>query len=171
MEVIHERLTDLTGRLGRIETMLAELVGQHPDPDAPTPTRRAGRPPGAGVTPARPFGRDRLWSQPGGQAGPGLHPLSSDEAVRERGGGLKSYLSVEQVVKRLNGAVSGKLVYKLVATGKLRGNRATGKLLIEEDSLVELMGGQARPPPVPELPPPPQRPRGRPKKRPEADLW
>lgn len=178
MEVIHERLTDLTGRLGRIETMLAGLVGQPSDPDAPPPTRWAGRPSGAGVTPARASGRRWSGNRPGDQAGPGLPqgagPLlpNGDEAVRAEGGGeLKSYLSVEQVVRRLNGAVSGKLVYKLVAAGKLRANRATGKLLIEEDSLVELMEGQARPPPAPELPPPPRRPRGRPKKRREADLW
>lgn len=30
MEVINERLVDLTGRIGRIETMLTQLVSQHP---------------------------------------------------------------------------------------------------------------------------------------------
>lgn len=84
---------------------------------------------------------------------------------------MKTYLSVKQVVARLNGAISGKLVYKLASTGKLRANRATGKLLIEEDSLIELMEGQARAPPVPEEPPPPVRPRGRPKKKSGIDLW
>lgn len=83
---------------------------------------------------------------------------------------MKSYLSAKQVVQRLNGAISVKLVYKLAAMGKLRANRATGKLLIEEDSLVELMEGQARPPPVPEETPPPVRPRGRPRKA-EMRLW
>ena len=83
---------------------------------------------------------------------------------------MKNYLSVQQVVKRLNNAVSGKLVYKLVAIGKLRANRATGKVLIEEDSLVELMEGKSRGPPVPEEPPPPVRPRGRPKK-PAMNMW
>lgn len=83
---------------------------------------------------------------------------------------MKSFLSVRQVVQRLNGAISVKLVYKLAAQGKLRTNRATGKLLIEEDSLVELMEGQPRGPPVPEEPPPPVRPRGRPKKA-ELELW
>lgn len=83
---------------------------------------------------------------------------------------MKSYLSAKQVVQRLNGAVSVKLVYALVARGKLRGNRATGKLLIEEDSLVELLEGRPRPPPAPEEPPPPARPRGRPKRQ-AMDLW
>jgi hypothetical protein len=83
---------------------------------------------------------------------------------------VKSYLSVKQVVQRLNGAISVKLVYKLANQGKLRSNRATGKLLIEEDSLVELMEGQPRGPPVPEEPPPPVRPRGRPKKK-AMELW
>ena len=76
---------------------------------------------------------------------------------------MKSYMSVRQVVQRLNGAVSVKLIYKLVEQGRLRGNRATGKLLVEEDSLIELMEGN-RNPPVPEEPPPPIRPIGRPKK-------
>ena len=84
---------------------------------------------------------------------------------------MKSFLSVKQVVARLNGAISGKLVYRLVQKGKLRSNRATGKLLIEEDSLIELMEGQPRGPPVPECPPPPVRPRGRPRKKPELELW
>jgi hypothetical protein len=82
---------------------------------------------------------------------------------------MKTYLSVRQVVQRLNGAVSAKLVYKLIATGKLRANRATGKLLVEEDSLVELMEGPHKPA-VPEMPPPPKRPRGRPKKE-KMQLW
>jgi hypothetical protein len=84
---------------------------------------------------------------------------------------MKTYLSVKQVVQRLNGAVSGKLIYALVAKGKLRSNRSLGKLLIEEDSLVELMEGQPRGPPVPEEPPPPVRPRGRQKKKAEMELW
>lgn len=84
---------------------------------------------------------------------------------------MKSFLSVKQVVARLNGSISGKLVYKLAAQGKLRSNRATGKLLIEEDSLTELMEGQPRAPPVPEEPPPPVRPRGRPRKKVEMKLW
>lgn len=81
---------------------------------------------------------------------------------------MKSYLSVRQVVQRLNGAVSVKLVYKLIAEGKLRANRATGKVLVEENSLIELMEGPAKPE-VEEMLPPPQRPRGRPKK--EMQLW
>ncbi|GEM_PF-3672543 len=81
---------------------------------------------------------------------------------------MKSYLSVRQVVQRLNGAVSVKLVYKLIAEGKLRANRATGKVLVEEDSLIELMEGPAKPE-VDEMPPPPQRPRGRPKK--QMQMW
>jgi hypothetical protein len=83
---------------------------------------------------------------------------------------VKSFISVKQVVQRLNGAISVKTVYKLVGLGKLRSNRATGKLLIEEDSLIELMEGQPRPSPPPEEPPPPRRPRGRPKKNP-MPLW
>lgn len=82
---------------------------------------------------------------------------------------MKSYLSVRQVVARLNGAISAKLVYKLIDAGKLRANRATGKVLVEEDSLVELLEG-ARKPTAPELPPPPRRPRGRPKRQ-AAQLW
>jgi hypothetical protein len=82
---------------------------------------------------------------------------------------MKSYLSVRQVVQRLNNAVSAKLVYKLVSQGKLRANRATGKLLVEEDSLVELLDGP-RSEPVPQVPPPPVRPRGRPKQK-ERQLW
>lgn len=80
---------------------------------------------------------------------------------------MKTYLSVKQVVHRLNGAISVKLVYKLIDQGKLRANKATGKVLVEEDSLIELMEGKPKPV-MPELPPPPIRPRGRPKKVP---LW
>lgn len=83
---------------------------------------------------------------------------------------MKSYLSAKQVVQRLNGAISVKLVYVLVARGKLRGNRATGKLLIEEDSLIELLEGKVRAPPPPEEPPPLVRPRGRPRKK-AMELW
>ena len=60
-------------------------------------------------------------------------------------------------------------IYKLTAIGKLRRNRALGKLLIEQDCLVELLE-PPRPPPAPELPPPPQRPRDRPKKMPRQ-MW
>jgi len=81
---------------------------------------------------------------------------------------MKTYLSVKQVVERLNGAISVKLVYKLIEQGKLRANRATGKVLVEEASLIELLEGPSKPV-VPEEPPPPQRPRGRPKK--EMELW
>jgi len=79
---------------------------------------------------------------------------------------MKTYLSARQVVQRLNGAISVKLVYQLVSRGKLRVNRALGKILIEEDSLIELL----EPPKQPEEPPPPVRPRGRPKKQ-VVDLW
>jgi excisionase family DNA binding protein len=82
---------------------------------------------------------------------------------------MKSYLSVKQVVERLNGAISVKLVYKLIEQGKLRANRATGKVLVEEDSLIELMEGPPKPV-VPEMLPPPQRPRGRPRKK-TVELW
>ncbi len=82
---------------------------------------------------------------------------------------MKSYLSVKQVVERLNGAISVKLVYKLIEQGRLRANRATGKVLVEEDSLIELMEGPTKEP-IPEIPPPPVRPRGRPKKQ-ELPLW
>lgn len=82
---------------------------------------------------------------------------------------MKSFLSVKQVVQRLNGAVSVKLIYRLCAQGRLRCNRRLGKLLIEEDSLVELLD-PPRPPPAPEEPPPPRRPRGRPKKQ-GLELW
>jgi hypothetical protein len=82
---------------------------------------------------------------------------------------MKRYLSVRQVVEKLNDAVSVKLVYKLIAQGKLRANRATGKVLVEEDSLIELMEGPCKEP-VPVLPPPPVRPRGRPKNQ-KPHLW
>lgn len=83
---------------------------------------------------------------------------------------MKSYLSARQVVQRLNGAISVKLVYALVKKGKLRGNRTTGKLLIEEDSLIELLEGKPRPPPPPEEPPPKRRVS---RKNPgvEVELW
>lgn len=87
---------------------------------------------------------------------------------------MKSYLSVKQVVAGLNGAISTKLVYRLIAQGKLRVNRSLGKVLIEEESLIELLNGPTIPPPQPEEPPPPVRPRGRPKSRchsQEAPLW
>ncbi len=83
---------------------------------------------------------------------------------------MKNYLSARQVVQRLNGAISVKLVYALVAKGKLRSNRATGKLLIEEDSLVELMEGQPRPPPE-EPPPVPKRRVNRKNPGVELELW
>ena len=83
---------------------------------------------------------------------------------------IKSYLSVRQCVKRLNGAVSAKLLYKLIASGKLRANKRLGKVLVEEDSLVELMDGPPKPV-VPEEPPPLRRPRGRPKKPAAMPLW
>jgi hypothetical protein len=80
---------------------------------------------------------------------------------------MKSFLSAKQVVAKLNGSISVKLVYALVAKGKLRSNRATGKLLIEEDSLDELMEGNAL---TPEAPPQPVRPRGRPRSD-KMKLW
>jgi hypothetical protein len=83
---------------------------------------------------------------------------------------VKSYLSVKQCVAKLNGSISVKLIYKLCDQGKLRSNRATGKLLIEEDSLIELLEGPPKPV-VPKEPPPPQRPRGRPKKPEGMPLW
>lgn len=80
---------------------------------------------------------------------------------------MKSYLSVRQVVQRLNGSISVKLVYKLISNGKLRGNRATGKVLVEEDSLTELMEGKPHAPTVPE---PRSQPRQR-RRQPSVDLW
>ena len=85
---------------------------------------------------------------------------------------MKTYLSARQVVQRLNGAISVKLVYKLCSQGKLRTNRATGKVLIEEDSLVELMEGKPRAPPPPEEPPPvPKRRVNRKNPGVEMELW
>jgi hypothetical protein len=66
----------------------------------------------------------------------------------------KCYLSVKQVVERLNHAISIKLVYKLIAAGKLKANRATGKILVKADSLDELMGEQRPAATVPQQPPP-----------------
>lgn len=90
-----------------------------------------------------------------------------------KGSTVKRYLSVRQVVEQLNKSVSAKLVYKLIAIGKLRANRATGKILVEEDSLIELMEEK----PTPSLPPPPQvtptrepRRRGRPRRE-AVELW
>lgn len=84
---------------------------------------------------------------------------------------MKTYLSARQVVARLNGAISVKLVYKLCSQGKLRCNRATGKVLIEEDSLVELMEGKPKPT-VPEEPPPqPKRKVNRKNPGMQFDLW
>jgi hypothetical protein len=60
-------------------------------------------------------------------------------------------------------------LYALISKGRLRVNRNLGKLLIEEDSLIELLE-PPRPPGPPEEPPPPRRPRGRPKKNP-LPLW
>jgi hypothetical protein len=71
-------------------------------------------------------------------------------------------------VARLNGAISLRFVYALVARGKLRANRQLGKLLIEESSLEELIEPPQRGPPVPEMPSP--QPRGRPKKK-TMELW
>ena len=82
---------------------------------------------------------------------------------------MKSFLSVKQVVQRLNGAVSVKLIYKLCQQGRLRSNRSLGKLLIEEDSLLELLRG-GQPPEAPSMPPPPRRPRGRPRRE-KLKLW
>jgi hypothetical protein len=79
---------------------------------------------------------------------------------------VKSYLSVRQVVQRLNGSISVKLVYKLISNGKLRGNRATGKVLVEEDSLTELMEGKPRAPTVPDA-----RPQPRQRRQQSVDLW
>ena len=87
-------------------------------------------------------------------------------SVREIEDTMKSYLSARQVVERLNGSISVKLVYKLIGAGKLRVNRSTGKVLVEEDSLIELMEGNPRPPPVPETPPSRRRQR-----REKVDLW
>ena len=58
---------------------------------------------------------------------------------------------------RLNDTISVKLVYKRMVQ-KLRAHRALEKVLIEENSLVELM--EAARPAIPELPPPSVRPRG-----------
>jgi hypothetical protein len=83
---------------------------------------------------------------------------------------VKSYLSARQVVQRLGGAISVKLVYKLCGQKKLRCNRNLGKVLVEEDSLVELLEGRPRPPPPPEEPPPKRRVN---RKNPgiEMELW
>jgi hypothetical protein len=84
---------------------------------------------------------------------------------------MKAYLSARQVVQRLNGAISVKLVYQLIQAGKLRANRATGKILIEEESLEQLMADPVEPT-TPSEPPPPVRRRGRPKKQVASiELW
>jgi len=52
---------------------------------------------------------------------------------------MRSYLSVKQVRERLNGAISTRLVYKLIEAGKLRVNRSLGKVLVCEESLERLL--------------------------------
>jgi hypothetical protein len=88
---------------------------------------------------------------------------------------MKSYLSVRQVVERLNGSVKLGLIYRLIRDGRLRVSRGLGKVLVEEDSLTELLEAGTEPkkrPMVPEAPPPPPRPRGRPRKNPKPmELW
>lgn len=81
---------------------------------------------------------------------------------------MKTFLSVKQAVAALNHSVSAKLLYKLISQGKLRVNRATGKVLIEQDSLFELMATPEEPA---SEPPPPVRKAGRPKKAAALDLW
>lgn len=81
---------------------------------------------------------------------------------------MKSYLSVRQVVQKLNGSISVKLVYKLISNGKLRVNRATGKVLVEEESLAELMDGK---PHVPTVSEPSPRSRQRERRKQPVDLW
>lgn len=76
---------------------------------------------------------------------------------------MKNYLSARQVVERLGGGISVKLVYALIKKGKLRANRNLGKILIEEDSLIELMEPRA----PPEEPPPKKKDRQKVK----LDLW
>ena len=78
--------------------------------------------------------------------------------------------SHEVAVSRLNHAISVKTVYKLVAQGKLRANRATGKLLVEEESLIRLMDGNPDQAMPEEAPPPPRRPPGRPRQS-DRELW
>jgi len=86
---------------------------------------------------------------------------------------MKSYLSVKQVVERLNNAISAKLVYRLIDKGKLRANRETGKILVEEDSLLELMEGKPKPSETaPQPSPPPALPRPRRRKgKQKLELW
>ncbi|MBA4190275.1 MAG: hypothetical protein C0467_20000 [Planctomycetaceae bacterium] len=94
-----------------------------------------------------------------------VEPEPSPERDAYAGGrnNLKRYLSVKQVVQRLNNAVSIKLIYKLIATGKLRANKVTGKVLIDEESLVELIEGASHSSQVKEQTQPLKRPKGRPR--------
>ena len=82
---------------------------------------------------------------------------------------MKSYLSVKQVVQKLNSSVSAKQVYALVRKGKLKANRALGKVLILEESLVALLASGETVSEPATMPPTP-RPRGRPK-RSGIELW
>src|SRR5262245_43623678 len=52
---------------------------------------------------------------------------------------MRSYLFVKQVRERLNNSTSTRLVYKLIEKGKLRVNRTTGKVLVLEESLEQLL--------------------------------
>ena len=52
---------------------------------------------------------------------------------------MPRYLSVKQVREWLGGAVSIRLIYKLIDQGKLRVNRALGKVLVLGSSLEALL--------------------------------
>ena len=80
---------------------------------------------------------------------------------------MKTYLSDKQAVAMLSNVVSAKLNYLLIAQGRLTANRALGKILIEEESLLRLMEPT---PAAPEMQAPARRPPGRPKRM-SVELW
>jgi excisionase family DNA binding protein len=68
-----------------------------------------------------------------------------------------TYLTVAEVVKRLDGKVARSTIYDLVKRGTLRASKVGGKVLIHADSLDALLNPPAPEAPEP-APEPPQQP-------------
>jgi excisionase family DNA binding protein len=82
-----------------------------------------------------------------------------------------TYLTVAEVVERLDGKVARSTIYDLVKRGTLRASKVGGKVLIHTDSLDALLN-----PPAPEAPQAEPEPAPRPAPRPTKgkttiDLW
>ena len=77
------------------------------------------------------------------------------------------FLSVKQVVERLNGSVSKTVVYDEIRRGLLRSSRVGGKIIVAESDLREYLGrGHEKAPPEPE---PVERGKG--VRHAQIDLW